>query len=94
LEPRLAIGHAGVPPCPGSPTEKTGTGAWSAVVVEDGTPQQIGIVFSIEKSATDRCADKWNSISMADMSVSNPVESGELVPPSALALSAASRLDS
>jgi len=51
-------------------------------------------MFSIEKSATDRCADKWNSISMADMSVSNPVESGELVPPSALALSAASRLDS
>ena len=62
-----------------------GTGAWSAVVVEDGTPQQIGIVFGIEKLATDLCAVKWNSISMADMSVSNPVESGELVPPSALA---------
>ena len=62
-----------------------GTGAWSAVVVEDGTPQKIGIVFGIEKLATDRCAVKWNDISMADMDVSNPIESGEMVPPAALA---------
>ena len=57
------------------------TGAWSAVVVEDGTPQKIGIVFGLGKSAGDDCYAKWRDISMADMSVSNPVESGEMVPP-------------
>ena len=62
-----------------------GTGAWSAVVVEDGTPQKVGIVFGIDKAVGDDCHAKWQTISMADMGVSNPVESGELVPPPALA---------
>jgi len=61
-----------------------GTGAWSAVVVEDGTPQKVGIVFGIDKAVGDDCHAKWQTISMADMGVSNPVESGELVPPPAL----------
>ena len=60
------------------------TGAWSAVVVEDGTPQKIGIVLSIDKAVGDDCYTKWRDISMADMGISNPVESGELVPPSDL----------
>ena len=58
-----------------------GAGAWSAVVVEDGTPQKVGIVFGIDKAVGDDCHAKWQTISMADMSISNPVESGELVPP-------------
>ena len=58
-----------------------GTGAWSAVVIEDGPPQKIGIVFGIEKAVGDDCYAKWRDISMADMGVSNPVESGEMVPP-------------
>jgi hypothetical protein len=60
-------------------------GDWSAVVVEDGTPKKIGIVLSIEKSAGEDCAAEWGSASFADMDISSPVESGELVPPPDLA---------
>jgi len=63
-------------------------GAWSAVVVKDGSPQQIGIVLSIEKLAGSDC-DTWLGGSM-DLAGSwtedfPPVESGALVPPPDLA---------
>lgn len=65
------------------PDERVGD--WSAIVVKDGTPQQIGIVFSIQKAEGDFCYARWASMAMADMDVSNPVESGELEPPPDLA---------
>jgi hypothetical protein len=58
-------------------------GDWSAVVVRDGSPQQIGIVLSIAKAGED-CDAEWGSADMADIDA-NPVESGALVPPPDLA---------
>lgn len=60
-------------------------GDWSAVVVRDGSPQQIGIVLSIAKAAGEDCYAEWGSADMADIDASNPVESGALVPPPDLA---------
>ena len=62
-------------------------GSWSAVVVRDGTPQQIAIWLSDSKVEGDDC-DAWlGKMDMAGLeaSVFNPVESGELVPPPGLA---------
>ena len=62
---------------PGEPA-----GAWSAVIVKDGSPQQIGIWLSEDASAAKDC-DAWlASFDPAGLPGSlNPVESGTLVPP-------------
>jgi hypothetical protein len=61
-------------------------GDWSAVVVRDGSPQQIGIWLSDDKSEGSDCDDWLASIDLADIDPENfqPVESGALVPPPAL----------
>jgi hypothetical protein len=62
-------------------------GAWSAVIVKGGTPQQIGIWLSADPSEASDC-DAWvASIKPAEIGAENfsPVESGDLVPPAALA---------
>ena len=58
-------------------------GDWSAVVVRDGSPQQIGIWLSDAKSEGIDCDGWLGAIGMAGIDASNfgPVESGELVPP-------------
>ena len=58
-------------------------GDWSAVIVQDGSPQQIGILLSIAKTAGEDCDAFFQSL--ADNDVSSPVESGSLVPPPDLA---------
>jgi hypothetical protein len=58
-------------------------GAWSAVIVKDGTPQQIGIWLSGDLADASDC-DAWvASIKPAEIDAENfsPVESGSLVPP-------------
>lgn len=59
-------------------------GAWSAVIVRNGTPQQIAIWLSDPKAEGSDC-DGWlaSSIDLADLGpdVLLPVESGALVPP-------------
>jgi hypothetical protein len=58
-------------------------GAWSAVIVRNGSPQQIGIWLSAPPSEASDC-DAWvASIKPAEIDPSNlsPVESGTLVPP-------------
>lgn len=72
----------------GGTVEKTtvhgeSAGAWSAVIVKDGTPQQIGIWLSADPSEASDC-DAWvASIEPAEIGAENfsPVESGALVPP-------------
>ena len=62
-------------------------GAWSAVVVKDGSPQRIAIWLSDSKVEGDDC-DAWlgaMDMSGLDASIFNPVTSGELVPPPDLA---------
>jgi hypothetical protein len=62
-------------------------GDWSAVVVRDGTPQQIGIWFSDPKSEGIDCSGWLAAIDLGTIDLSNfePVESGALVPPPDLA---------
>ncbi len=62
-------------------------GAWSAVVVRDGSPQKVGIWLSDGKAAGTDC-DAWlAAIGMSTIDAENfhPVESGTLVPPPDLA---------
>ena len=62
---------------PGEPV-----GAWSAVIVKDGSPQQIGIWLSEDASAAKDCKAWLASFDPAGLPGSlNPVESGALVPP-------------
>jgi hypothetical protein len=63
---------------PGEPV-----GAWSAVVVKDGSPQEIAIWLSASPSDASDC-DAWvSAVKAADIPPSEftPVESGTLVPP-------------
>jgi hypothetical protein len=60
-------------------------GAWSAVMVKDGSPQKIAIWLSDDPSSAPDC-DAWLAkIDFADIGDENftPVESGTLVPPPA-----------
>jgi hypothetical protein len=70
-----------------STVEPGSAGAWSAVVVRDGSPQQIGIWLSDDPSAASDCQAWLALIDPATIESSNfdPVESGALVPPSDLA---------
>ncbi len=58
-------------------------GQWSAVVVKDGSPQQIGIWFSAGPEAGSDCDAFLASADIANIGPENfnPVESGALVPP-------------
>ncbi len=61
--------------------------AWSAVIVKDGSPQQIGIWLSDDKSEGIDC-DGWLAeidFSTIDLENFHPVASGALVPPADLA---------
>jgi hypothetical protein len=72
----------------GGTVEKTtvpgeSAGAWSAVIVKDGTPQQIGIWLSGDPADASDC-DAWvASIEPTEIGPENfnPVESGVLEPP-------------
>jgi hypothetical protein len=59
-------------------------GYWSAVIVKDGSPQQIGIWLSGDPSSASDCEAFVASIEPAELGAENfsPVESGSLVPPS------------
>jgi len=59
---------------------------WSLVDVKDGTPQRIGIWLSADKEGI-ACEDWLAAIDLSEIDAENfvPVESGELVPPPALA---------
>ena len=58
-------------------------GAWSAVIVRDGSPQQIGIWLSAGPEAGSDCDAFLASAGIANLGPENfnPVESGALVPP-------------
>jgi hypothetical protein len=58
-------------------------GDWSAVIVKDGTPQQIGIWLSADPSEGRDCEAFLASTDFATIGPENfqPVESGALVPP-------------
>ncbi len=58
-------------------------GDWSAVIVKDGSPQQIGIWLSDDKSEGIDCDGWLAAIDFATITPENfrPVESGALVPP-------------
>jgi hypothetical protein len=62
-------------------------GAWSRIVVKDGSPQQISIWLSGDAPAGVDCAGFLATFPFADLGPENwaPVESGELVPPADLA---------
>lgn len=62
-------------------------GLWSAVVVRDGSPQQIGIWLSDSKTDGIDCNGWLGGIGIAGIGAENfvPVESGALVPPPDLA---------
>jgi len=62
-------------------------GAWSAVVVKDGSPQQVAIWLSDEKSEGIDCEGWLAGIDLPHIGSENfhPVESGALVPPPDLA---------
>lgn len=72
----------------GGTVEKTtvpgeSAGAWSAVIVLDGSPQRIGIWLSGDPSEASDC-DAWvASIKPSEIGPENfsPIESGSLVPP-------------
>ena len=62
-------------------------GAWSAVIVKEGSPQQIGLWLSDDASAASDC-DSWLGVidfSTIDADQFAPVESGALAPPPGLA---------
>lgn len=58
-------------------------GTWSAVIVKDGSPQQIAIWLSADPSAASDCEAFLASFNPADFEPGtfSPVESGTLVPP-------------
>jgi hypothetical protein len=58
-------------------------GAWSAVIVRDGSPQQIAIWLSAGPEAGDTCDAFLASIDPAtlDASAFSDIDSGELIPP-------------
>jgi hypothetical protein len=62
-------------------------GDWSAVIVKDGSPQQIGIWLSAPPSEGSDCEAFLAATDFAsiDLENFNPVESGALVPPPGLA---------
>jgi hypothetical protein len=62
-------------------------GPWSAVIVKDGSPQQIGIWLSGDAPAGAGCAGFLASIDIATIDPANfaRVESGTLMPPGSLA---------
>jgi len=62
-------------------------GFWSAVVVKDGPPQQVGIWLSDDKMEGVACDGWLAAIDLALIDAGNfvPVESGSLVPPPDLA---------
>jgi hypothetical protein len=64
-----------------------GAGGWSLVDVRDGSPPQIGIWLSADKSEGADCDGWLAAIGLADIDPAEfvPVESGELVPPPDLA---------
>jgi hypothetical protein len=64
-----------------------GAGGWSLVDVRDGSPPQVGIWFSADKSEGADCDGWLAAIGLADIDPAEfvPVESGELVPPPDLA---------
>jgi hypothetical protein len=66
-----------------STVEAGSAGAWSAVIVKEGSPQQIGIWISDPKSGGIDCDDWLGSIDPAEIGPENfhPVESGVLVSP-------------
>lgn len=79
----------------GGTTEQTtvpgeSAGYWSAIVVKDGPPQQIGIWLSDDKLEGIDCIGWLTGIDLADIGAENyvPVESGALVPPPDIAPSA------
>jgi hypothetical protein len=63
---------------PGEPA-----GAWSAVIVKAGSPQQIGIWLSGDPGDATDCNAWVASIKPAEIDAENfsPIESGSLVPP-------------
>jgi hypothetical protein len=62
-------------------------GDWSAVIVKDGSPQQIGIWLSDDPSKASDCQAWLATTDFANIGPENfnPVESGALVPPPDLA---------
>ena len=62
-------------------------GTWSAVIVREGSPQQIAIWFSGDAPAGSDCAGFLASHAFADLGPEafEKVESGALVPPPGLA---------
>jgi hypothetical protein len=66
-------------------------GAWSAVIVKDGSPPQIGIWLSADPADASDCEawlasfDPAELFREADPGTFNPLESGTLVPPPASA---------
>lgn len=63
---------------PGEPA-----GAWSAVLVRDGSPQQIAVWLSEDPSVADDCSSWLGSLQLDSIGDENfvPVTSGSLVPP-------------
>ena len=59
-------------------------GDWSAVIVRDGSPQQIGIWLSVDVSC-EGLESEWAGFSDIGAENFQPVESGALVPPPDLA---------
>jgi hypothetical protein len=66
-----------------STVESGSAGAWSAVIVKEGSPQQIGIWLSDDPSAASDCEAWLAAIDVSTIDAENfsPVESGALVPP-------------
>jgi hypothetical protein len=62
-------------------------GAWSAVIVKDGSPQQIAVWLSADPADATDCEAWLASINPAEFEPGtfNAVESGALVPPPASA---------
>lgn len=58
-------------------------GAWSAVIVRDGSPKKIGIWLSAGPEAGATCDEFLSSIDPGEIDASLfwPIESGELIPP-------------
>ncbi|HEX5827051.1 MAG TPA: hypothetical protein VFY23_05995 [Candidatus Limnocylindrales bacterium] len=70
-----------------STAEAGSVGGWSAVIVKDGSPQQIGIWVSDPKSDGIDCAGWLAAVDLADLPAGflQAVESGALVAPSGAA---------
>ena len=66
-----------------STAEPASAGAWSAVIVKDGSPQKIGIWLSDTKSEGADCARWLGALDLSTIDAQNfqLVEAGALVPP-------------